>query len=160
MSSLIDFLSYFFLFLFLCFYVIKIWERKKDYMGGLRYQNSWRKFFNQEIKGWCLVERKVREKIVFSYYFFFHINISLFYIFYMIKNMKEKEGCYGEFMLQRVGAWWSYFGHDMIMFWWKKKKKRRSFLKVSFRTLLLHKSWDFSMRKIRYHKIWKLEKYQ
>ena len=119
-------------------------------------------------------ERKVREKIVFSYYFSFRL-FSLYFIFLYDKNLREKEGWLGGFMLQWVGAWWSNFRHDLIMFWWEKKKKRRSSLKFSFRTLLLHKSWDFFMKKIknfsmrkikkffmkkiRHHKIWKLEKY-
>ena len=91
--------------------------------------------------------------IFLSYYFFF------IFVFLYDKNLREKEGWHGGSMLQWVGAWWSNFGYDLIMFWWEKKKKRRSSLKVSFRTLLLHKSWDFSMRKIRYHKIWKLRKH-
>ena len=127
-------------------------------MGDLRHQIPWIRVFYQEIKSWCLVETKGKREDCFLLLFFFRL-FFLYFIFLYDKNLKEKEGWHGEFMLQWVGTWWSYFGHDLIMFWWEKKKKRRSFLKVSFRTLLLHKSLDFSMRKIRYHKIWKLEKY-
>ena len=95
----------------------------------------------------------------FSYYFPFRL-LSLYFIFLYNKNLREKEGWCGGSILQWVEAWWSNFGYDLIMFWWEKKKKRRSFLKVSFRTLLFHKSWDFFMKKIKYHKIWKLKKYQ
>ena len=48
--------------------------------------------------------KKVREKIIFSYCFLFRL-FSLYFIFLYDKNMREKERRHGEFMLQLVGTW-------------------------------------------------------
>ena len=65
-------------------------EEKEDGMGGLRHQYPWRKVFYQEIKSWCLVEKKGKRKDCLLSWFFFHIIFSLLLYFYVIKIWERK----------------------------------------------------------------------